>query len=122
MNYLKSILPCLAAALLAFLPGAAFALSDNLSDTGGPRTIIEASPASITIDAGDSVQVSYKITGTTTIDLDKTPIHASDLQAGMTAIITLSDDGKSATAIHAFPAPRTTKKPVKDSTTVWIMH
>jgi hypothetical protein len=98
-----------------------FATGTPGSDPGAPKTIIEISPMSITVDAGKDVQESYDITGATTATLSGTPVRPEDLRAGMVASIVLSNDGKTAMAIHAMPAPRTTKKPAPGApTNVWI--
>jgi hypothetical protein len=109
----------LACALMALTCGAAMATGVPGSDAGAPKTIIEISPMSLTVDAGKDVQVSYAITGTTTATLSGTPVRPEDLRAGMVASITLSSDGKTAMAIHALPAPRVTKKPPPPPPVIW---
>jgi len=81
------------------------------SDAASPRTILEISPMSVTVDAGKSVQVSYTITQATTATLSGLPVKPEDLQAGMLASIVLASDGQTVVALHALPAPRTVRKP-----------
>jgi hypothetical protein len=107
--------------MLAWTSVSAFASGIPGSDPGAPKTIIEISPMSITVDAGKDVQESYAITAATTATLGGLAVRPEDLRAGMVASITLSNDGKTAMAIHAVPAPRVTKKPPPpESTSVWI--
>lgn len=106
---------------LAWTSASSFASGTPGSDAGAPKTIIEISPMSITVDAGKDIQESYAITGATTATLNGVPVRPEDLRAGMVASITFSNDGKTAMAIHAMPAPRVTKKPPPpESTSVWI--
>ena len=100
-----------------------FATGEKGSDAGGPRTILEVSPMSITVDAGSDVQESYAITATTTATLGGLPVKPADLRAGMVATLVYTSDEKSVVEIHAQPAPRTVRKPKPgDTTTIWIAH
>jgi hypothetical protein len=111
--FLAAVLYC-GMAMASGIPG---------SDAGAPKTILEISPMSVTVDAGKDIQESYTINGQTTATLSGTPVRPEDLRAGMLASITLATDGKTVVALHAVPAPRVTKKPPPPSaTTVWIMH
>ncbi len=84
------------------------------------ETIIESSPMSITLDAGNDVQESYKITDATKVTLDGAAITAEDLRAGMVAKVKLDSDNQTAVSIAAKNAPRTTKKPVVHKDNVWV--
>jgi hypothetical protein len=87
---------------------------------GPDETIIESSPMSITLDAGNNVQESYKITDATKVTLDGAPITADDLRAGMLAKVKLDSDNQTAVSITAKGAPRTTKRPVVHKDNVWV--
>jgi hypothetical protein len=109
--------------LAAVMSGTSMATGIPGSDAGAPKTILEISPMSVTVDAGKDIQETYTINGQTTATLSGTPVRPGDLRAGMVASITLASDGQTVVALHAVPAPRVTKKPPPPSTTtVWIVH
>jgi hypothetical protein len=101
-------LACLA--FVAFCSGA-FATGEPGSDATAPKTIIEISPMSITVDAGRDVQETYTITANTRAILDGLKVQPEDLRAGMIATIYLDHDGKTVLFLTAHAAPRTVAKP-----------
>ena len=76
---------------------------------------------SITVDAGKDIQESYTITGSTRATLSGIPVRPEDLRAGMLASIIMAGDGNTVVAIHAVPAPRTTKKPKPPENTTTVV-
>jgi hypothetical protein len=92
----------------------------NAPATGKDQTIIEISPMSVTVDAGNDVQQTYAITGTTKATLDGNPVNVDDLKAGMVAAFTLTPDNQSVVTLAAKNAPRVTKKPVVHHDGVWV--
>lgn len=92
----------------------------NAAATGKDQTIIEISPMSVTVDAGNDVQQTYAITGNTKATLDGSPVNVDDLKAGMVATFALTPDNQSVVTLTAKSAPRVTQKPVVHHDAVWV--
>jgi len=82
--------------------------------------ITEISPMSVTIDAGRDIQETYAITAATKASLNGIPVKPGDLRAGMRARFTMASDDQTVLFLAATPAPRTVRKPLPPSDTVWI--
>src|ERR1700733_12052577 len=98
--------PLVILALLCNLCFAKGKASDNLA----APTIVEISPMSVTLDAGNEAKATYGITKDTKITLNKLPVTVDAIRAGMIANVTLASDNQNLTALDARDAPRTTKK------------
>jgi len=82
-------------------------------------TIVEVSPAEITLDAGTAAQETYKFSAATKVTLAGVPVTVDDLRAGMAATITLASDNQTLVTVDAQKAPRVTKKPPPKPVVVW---
>ena len=92
----------------------------NGAATAKDQTIIEISPMSVTVDAGNDVQQTYAITGNTKATLDGSPVNVDDLKAGMVATFMLTPDNQAVVTLTAKNAPRVIKKPVVHHDAVWV--
>lgn len=101
--------------------GTTFAKKKKNNPAAGPgSTIVEVSPMSVTISAGQDAQETYTIAGNTKITLDGAPVTADDLRAGMLANVTLASDNQTLLTLDAKDAPRVTKKPAPVHDNVWV--
>jgi hypothetical protein len=106
-------------AILALFSSLGFA-KGKASDNLAAPTIVEISPMSVTLDAGNEAKATYGITNATKITLNGLPVTADDLRAGMLAKVTMAPDSQNLAALDARDAPRTTKKPAPVHDNVWV--
>ena len=84
-------------------------------------TIVEVNPAEVTLAASPSDPgQTYRFVHATQITLDGNPATVQDLQAGMTATITVGTDNATLASLAAKDAPRVTKQPPKYTGGWWV--